>query len=390
MKNKTLFLVAALALTSLGCSSQNDRAYTIKGEVKGLPDGTMLQLLPVSHTANTPLDSALVSGGTFTFKGKADEPRAVYLLVKGGYDRRPLMLVNGEAATLTGTVTATPTGNGTMYDIEKLTVAGSPLTARYDSLLQVRDRMDEAYAAYSKQHQTISKELGEARQAKDKARIDSLTKTDAYKAMAEGEKNFFSLVEKNYHQVIQDNKNSFWGPLMMISLTSYLSEENKPWYDELSPEAKNSYYGRMVKEEVAPEGLVGKTVPPFTLKDSKGQQRSLQELLQGKKYVLIDFWASWCNPCRKEIPNIKKQYDKYAAKGFEVVSISIDKKRGDWEKALAEEKLPWPNFFDEGNVSEKYKVRFVPTLYLIDATGKVVAENPRGQSLADKLAELFK
>ena len=117
----------------------------------------------------------------------------------------------------------------------------------------------------------------------------------------------------------------------------------------------------------------------------------LRKIGKGRtKYILIDFWASWCAPCRKEIPNIKKQYAKYADKGFEVISISIDKKKADWEKALKEEQLKWPNFLDETGVAQLYKVRAVPTMYLIDAEGRMVGENMRGEALAAKLAELFK
>ena len=104
---------------------------------------------------------------------------------------------------------------------------------------------------------------------------------------------------------------------------------------------------------------------------------------------MIDFWASWCNPCRKEIPNLKKLYAQYSGKGFEIVSISIDQKKADWEKALKEEGLPWPNFLDETGVAALYKVKFVPTMYLINADGVMVGENLRGEDLAEKLKELF-
>ena len=90
-----------------------------------------------------------------------------------------------------------------------------------------------------------------------------------------------------------------------------------------------------------------------------------------------------------KIPNLKNLYKLYGDKGFQIVSISIDKKKAEWEKALEEEQLPWPNFLDETGVADLYKVRFVPTMYLIDAQGTLVGENLRGQALADKLKELF-
>ena len=175
----------------------------------------------------------------------------------------------------------------------------------------------------------------------------------------------------------------------MISLFAYLTEEQKPWYDALSEEAKHSRYGEMVKESVAPDSKVGSKVPVFTAKSQDGKSVTLTDLCQGKKYILIDFWASWCNPCRKEIPNLKKLYTQYADKGFQIVSISIDKKEAEWTKALKEEQLQWPNYLDTEGIADIYKVKFVPTMYLIDAQGVMVGENLRGEALANKLAELF-
>lgn len=123
---------------------------------------------------------------------------------------------------------------------------------------------------------------------------------------------------------------------------------------------------------------------------SNGEQTSLKELSANKKYILIDFWASWCKPCRKEIPNLKKLYELYAAKGFQIISISIDKKEKEWQKALDEEQLSWPNFLDNGEVASLYKVKFIPTMYLIDEQGTIVCENLKGEELSNKLAELFK
>ena len=105
---------------------------------------------------------------------------------------------------------------------------------------------------------------------------------------------------------------------------------------------------------------------------------------------MIDFWASWCKPCLIEIPNLKKLYELYAAKGFQIISISIDKKEKEWQKALDEEQLSWPNFLDNGEVASLYKVKFIPTMYLIDEQGTIVCENLKGEELSNKLAELFK
>ena len=127
------------------------------------------------------------------------------------------------------------------------------------------------------------------------------------------------------------------------------------------------------------------------MKDEAGKSYTLEQLLKGKKYLLIDFWASWCAPCRKEIPNVKKNYEQYKNRGFEVVSISIDQNAAAWKKAVQQEQLKWPNFLSPA-VANQFKVRAVPTMYLIDANGVVLGinEDVRGEALGKKLAELFK
>lgn len=108
----------------------------------------------------------------------------------------------------------------------------------------------------------------------------------------------------------------------------------------------------MLKKELIPENLIGKRLPAFSAPDRNGNIHSDSDLRKNKKCVLIDFWASWCGPCRREIPNLKKIYEAYVDKGLEIISISIDKEDKAWQKALDEEQLPWPNLIDGKSCSE--------------------------------------
>ena len=376
MKMKNFSCMAIMGLMAAACTSQPAvDGYVLKGNIEGLPDGIHVQLVPVSHDSELPFADTTVVNGQFVFTGKMEEPRAFHLLVKDAYGSRNLMLENAQM--------------GVSYNLSSLSVKGSPLSARYDSLLSARTYLDSLYAFNARKFAAFDSLMMAAYKSKDQAKIKELRQSEDGKARAAADKVFFTTVDSLYHQVVMANKDSFWGPLMMISFTSYLSEDMKPWYEALSPAAKQSYYGQKVKEELYPAGKEGTVVPDFKIKDKSGKEIALSTLRQGKKYVLIDFWASWCNPCRKEIPNLKKLYAQYSEKGFEIVSISIDQKKADWEKALKEEGLPWPNFLDETGVAALYKVKFVPTMYLINADGVMVGENLRGEALAEKLKELF-
>lgn len=390
MKMKNFSCMAIMGLMAMACTSQPVvDGYVLKGHIEGLPDGTHVQLVPVSHDSELPFADTTVVNGQFVFTGKMEEPRAFHLLVKDAYGSRNLMLENTQMEVTGKLVAKKEADGGVSYNLSSLSVKGSPLSARYDSLLSARTYMDSLYALNARKFAAFDSLMLAAYQAKDQAKIQALRQSEGGKAKAAADKVFFSTVDSLYRQVVMTNKDSFWGPLMMISFTTYLSEDMKPWYEAFSPAAQQSYYGQKVKEELYPAGKEGTVVPDFKVKDKTGKEVSLSELRQGKKYVLIDFWASWCNPCRKEIPNLKKLYAQYNDKGFEIVSISIDQKKADWEKALKEEGLTWPNFLDETGVAALYKVKFVPTMYLITSDGVMVGENLRGEALATKLKELF-
>ena len=388
MKLNRILTVLMILFFVSACNNGSDTGYTIEGDISGLPEGAHIQLIPVSHVIESPLADTLVVNGKFKMTGSVNQPTAVILKVKDGYGSKYMMLENG-VTKIEGEVTSSGTEGDLNYDFSNVNVSGSPATDKYLELMTVRAEMDKMHNDHTTKYKDVMEALNKARMENNQQAIDSIVAEDSYTAMAKSDKDFFTTVENRYEQTILDNKDSYWGPLMMITLMSYFTDDNKVWYEQFSSEAKESYYGQKVFEELYPAGNLGTQVPEFNVKESDGTEIPFSELRQDKKYILIDFWASWCNPCLKEIPHLKDLYDKYASKGFEIVSISIDEREDDWIKKSEEVQLPWPSYLDRNNIAELYQVRVIPTTYLVDENGVLVAENPLGENLESKLAELF-
>lgn len=386
MRRKMMMVMAAsfAAITAMAGN------YKVNASIAGIPDGTKMVLLPLSHEPEKPIAEAEIKAGKVSFFGSVSEPMCVLMMVKDSYGTIQLMLDN-ETVEVSAHATNNRADDTTPnYIYKDVKVIGSPLTDKLYSLKSIRDSMDVIYQANDKRFAEISAKLSKAYGAKDTTLIAQLKKSEEYKAKEKADHDFFKTIDEKYTRLFITNKDSFWGPLMMIELMSYLTPDQRGIYEQFSDAAKNSYYGKKVKNELYPVGNIGQAVPNFTVKDEQGKTHTLKSLLQGKKYLVLDFWASWCAPCRREIPNVKNQYALYKEKGLEVVSISIDKNAAAWKKAVKEENLLWPNFLSP-EVANEYKVRAVPTMYLLDAEGKVVAENDeaRGEKLAAKLKELF-
>jgi peroxiredoxin len=171
-----------------------------------------------------------------------------------------------------------------------------------------------------------------------------------------------------------------------------------PSYDKLDKELYKKYPKNVFvinlhdKVDVARRLAIGNLAPEIKLVSPKGDSVKLSSF-RGK-YVLIDFWASWCGPCRKESPNMVKMYSMFHEKGFEIFSVSLDKSKADWEKGIKDDKLDWTHGSDikywDSAPAKLYGVKSIPYTVLIDKEGKIVAKGLRGEKLEEKLTEIFK
>lgn len=168
----------------------------------------------------------------------------------------------------------------------------------------------------------------------------------------------------------------------------------QPIFNALSKELKATDMGKELAQRIAANEItaVGKQAPIFTQQNEVGKAISLADF-KGK-VVLVEFWASWCGPCRSENPNLVKQYKTYNDKGFEIISVSLDEVKESWLKAIEQDQLEWTHVSDlkgwNNEVGRLYGVRAVPASFLVDADGKIIANGLRGEPLNEKLAQLFK
>ena len=380
MKN----VLFACLLCMLVCSC-NSRQYKVEGNVAGLDDGTIVQLVPMSHDNESPIAEATVNGGKFTFKGEIGDslpmPICVNLMVKDSYGVETFMLEKGDI-TIEGKATkGEPDQNGVINYTWDVTVKGSPLTDKFNVYKQRRADLDKLFNDYHEQHAQIIQQVNEARMAKDSAREKQIMETEEYKAFDKAEKDFFAKVEETYKGIVDENKDTYWGPMMAIYLWTYFTAADKPLYDSLSPEAQQSWYGKKMNDEMMPAGVTGQKAKSLTVKGDDGKELSLEDLARGKKVLLIDFWASWCGICRAGTPMLKEYYAKYPREQFEIISVSSDEKQDAWHKAMEKDDMPWPQYCltPQGmkDFFEKYQLIGVPYYLIVSPEGRVIA-NPGG------------
>lgn len=194
---------------------------------------------------------------------------------------------------------------------------------------------------------------------------------------------------------------SFKGSLVSLLVTDFFQSKTDEYYfldslaNKLNREIPNSSHVELFTKNLEyfrPAVGMGDVAPDITLPTPDGEEMSLSDL-RGK-YVLLDFWAGWCRPCRMENPNVVAMYNKYNDKGFEVFSVSLDRTKNRWVSAIAEDNLTWPGHvsdlkYFQSQAAVTYKVNSIPFALLLDPEGRVIGKNLRGRSLQAKLADIF-
>ncbi len=197
-------------------------------------------------------------------------------------------------------------------------------------------------------------------------------------------------------KAIEENPNELATVLIfsdMLRTRQVPQNEMQELYENLSKELKNTYIGKEIGKEIKGSAAVaiGNKAPSFSAKTPEGEELALEDALG--KYTLVDFWAAWCLPCRKENPNIVKVYNKYKDKGFNVLGVSLDRSEDKWLEAIEKDGLPWNQVsnlkFWQDPIAKEYNIKAIPASFLLDEDGVIIGTNLRGPALEQKIEELL-
>lgn len=368
MKNSFLFLAAAC--TMIACTSNNAN-YNVTGN-NATQNGTAVYLFdPLSQTR---IDSTVIDNGSFKMKGKAEKNAFLLVNIDGSQWWFPFF----------------NDGEPVQINVADSTLSGSALN---NKLTECDKRDRDAYALY---HRTIEEmnsvpenERG-ARQSELMAMYQTALKkyADFYIAMIE--ENMDNLIPVAFIDRIPSLAGEHKFNQLMSSDAPFTKHPNVLNFKRRLEEDR----ARMKEEMEKNQEIVGQKFIDIEEPDADGVTHKLSEYVGNGKWVLVDFWASWCGPCKNEMPFVVDAYKKYHDKGFDVVGLSFDKDKDAWLKAITDWEMPWIHLSDlkqwQTAAREVYNVMGIPDNILISPDGIIVARGLRGQDLDDKLAEIFK
>ncbi|WP_439505639.1 redoxin domain-containing protein [Sediminibacterium sp.] len=356
---KILFLLSIIGYTTL--AAQN--GFEIRGEIRNTKPNMLVFLM--NGTDGKTIATDTVRDGKFVLKGIIAEPD-IFQLGFVGYKEALDVFLFHDTVSIIGDFNilsaATITGSTVETDYQQFKSTFNPIRERLNYLVQQinpeknRIKRDSLIVLYEQAKGTVLQEATKFSQTKPASPVSSFV-------------------------------------LFAISPLLNGTEDLEKRYNALEATAKRGTFAKMIEQTIAEANInkIGTEALLFSQKDTIGKLVSLQSF-RGK-YVLIDFWASWCGPCRAENPNLVDAYKKFSTKNFTILGVSLDDNKASWMNAIRKDKLNWTQVSDlqswNNKVAQLYKIQSIPANYLLDPSGKIIAKDLRGPELQVKLKELL-
>jgi peroxiredoxin len=377
---KKIFYVSIVAVLLFSCNDKGGGSYTINGDAAGIADGTkvILQKQSEDGRSSVGVDTTEVKAGKFEFKGKVDEV-TIHGIVAGEIPGMATLII--EKGTINFKL-----DKDTLFNSKASGTFNNEIFSKFNSdakVVQLKTRKE--LQAFEQSNMVA---MNVARESKDTVAMN--------KMRAEYAKIQKKIVDFSM-KFSEENPKAYISLLIVQNLFNnpeFGIEEVKKRFDALDSSLKKLKPAIKIQETfdnlAATE--VGKKAPAFSAKDPNGKEISLDDVL-GKKVTIVDFWASWCVPCRQENPNMVQLYKDFHAKGLNMIGVSLDSDSKEWITGIAVDQLTWPQISNlkqwEDPIAKKYNVTSIPATFVLDADGKIVAKDIKGDELRKKIAELI-
>lgn len=366
---KKIIYLVFIAAVMAACAPKEPQ-FNITGKIAGADSVTFILQKRVDGKI-VKVDSAISLNGVFKLKGSVSYPESVNLVAKDKRKSKPFFIENAEI-TITGVLDS----------LSFATVAGSKTQ---DESVAYQESMKP----FNEKFKALNEEYRAAKEAKDEAKLEEINKRGDE---IDAEQTAFT---KEY---IKTHPASYFTP----NLLSNLFYSSEPEELEMIMNAMDTNVAKIPTMVTLKERLVvmktvaiGQTAPDFTMNDVNDKPVVLSSMFGKSKLLLVDFWASWCGPCRQENPNVVKVWKEFNKKGFDVFGVSLDQTgaKEKWMQAIKDDKLTWTHVSDlmywDCAAAKLYAVRAIPANFLLDETGKIIGKNLRGDALYNKVKELL-
>ena len=370
---KKITLLALLTLSILSCNNLKDNEFLISGTANGIENGKKVFIEVQTETGTLAKDTAVVTDGKFELKGITEEIDLGFIRIENEQINLPLILEEGKIEI-----------NIVKDSLHKSTLGGTPNNDKFQKFNTESRAISEKVAKFEKDN---GPEMQKAQMSNDTVTINKLLKE--YKKF-QNEMNDYS------KKFIKENPDAYLSVLLLENflMRQYLTPEDiKSYFEGLDKDVKETKSGKKIKTALDSMSaiVIGKPAPNFSAPSPEGKTISLKESLG--KVTIIDFWASWCGPCRAENPNVVALYNEFHPQGLNIIGVSLDKDAAKWKEAIAKDGLIWPHVsnlkFWEDPIAKQYNVQSIPATFILDEKGNIVAKDLRGEELRAKVAALL-